>query len=97
MSIFNAIEFSTYTKRHILFSSKAVNGKAKQGQKSANMNGEEEDDEETNGNKRKGFASMSPQKRYEIAKKGGEARKRAAERGEAPSYSAIGHKGGKSK
>ena len=51
---------------------------------------------EENGNKRKGFASMPLQKRLDIAKRGGEARKRAAESGNAPSYSQIGQKGGKS-
>jgi hypothetical protein len=50
---------------------------------------------EENGNKRKGFASMSILKRKDIAKRGGDARKKAAESGLAPSYSQIGQKGGK--
>jgi hypothetical protein len=51
--------------------------------------------QEENGNSRKGFASMSLQKRKDIAKRGGDARKKAAESGLAPSYSQIGQKGGK--
>ncbi|MEM1312118.1 MAG: hypothetical protein AAGF07_01505 [Patescibacteria group bacterium] len=47
------------------------------------------------GNSRKGFASMSKEKRKQIAKRGGVARKVAAENGSAPSYSIIGQKGGK--
>jgi general stress protein YciG len=55
----------------------------------------EETNTNSNGNSRKGFASMSLQKRMDIAKRGGEARKKAAEAGNAPSYSQIGQKGGK--
>ena len=46
------------------------------------------------GNKNKGFASMTKERRVALAVKGGNSRKLKALNGLAPSYSEIGHLGG---
>ena len=48
-----------------------------------------------NGNKRKGFASMTKEKRKEVATKGANARVALGRAGLAPSMQEIGRKGGK--
>jgi hypothetical protein len=46
------------------------------------------------GNKNKGFASMTPERRKLVASQGGQKRKLLAEQGKAPSFSVIGRIGG---
>lgn len=52
---------------------------------------------EKKGNKNKGFASMSEEKRKAVASRGGKKRKELAEKGLAPSFSEIGKIGGSKK
>lgn len=63
-------------------------------QKNGNGSGKNTDKRPLNQISKRGFGSMDTKKQHEIAKKGGQARKEAAQRGEAPSYQEIGREGG---